>query len=467
MMALLYVLAMLLLFSASIFVHELGHFLAARAFGMVADVFSVGMGKAIWKRKVGSTVYQIGVLPVGGFVALPQMDPNSFLEGTGDRIQGSGSAGAGSRTPNPEPRTLPRVSPWKKIVVSLAGAAGNVAFAFALATVVWFFGKPTSMQERSGVVGFVAADSPAREAGIEAGDEILAVNGRPVDGWPQILERAALSPSRDVALRLRTRAGEVRDVSLRTEKSPFGLWTFTGIAGVEPCSVAQVEAGSPAEEAGLRPGDRLLRYGGREIYSQPHLSQMVADGAGESALVEFRRGGELLSATVGARWDEVRERFRIGVAFNVMDDLDLATLSHPTPWAQVKEHASGIFRFLGALTTRTTAGAAADAVGGPVMILRMLWLMLDASFILAVWFTGLINVNLAIINLLPLPILDGGHVAMNLWEMVARRPAPARLVNALANVFVVLFLALFLLLVYRDSARLLLPTVRAWFGGAP
>ena len=150
-----------------------------------------------------------------------------------------------------------------------------------------------------------------------------------------------------------------------------------------------------------------------------------------------------------------------------MDDLDLATLSHPTPWAQVKEHASGIFRFLDALTTRTTAGAAADAVGGPVMILRMLWLMLDASFILAVWFTGLINVNLAIINLLPLPILDGGHVAMNLWEMVARRPAPPRLVNALAHVFVVLFLALFLLLVYRDSARLLLPTVRAWFGGAP
>ena len=474
---------MLLLFSLSIFVHELGHFLAARAFGMVADVFSIGMGPALWKRKVGATTYKIGWIPFGGYVALPQMDPNSFLEGKKSEDRSPKSEvpdpRAAVRDPKSEDQSsnpsafslqpsvfLPRVSPWKKIVVSVAGAAGNVAFAFALATVVWLVGKPTSMQERNGIVGYVATNSPAREAGIAVGDEIVAVNGQAVVGWPQIMERAALSPTRDVVLRLRTRAGAEREVAVRTEKTSFGLWMLPGLSGMEPCSIAAVEEGSAAEEAGLRPGDRLLSYGGQEIFSQPHLIQLVEAGAGAPAVVEYRRGEEIRSAAVGSRYDEARGRYRMGISFNVMDDLDLDERSHPAPWAQVKEHAGGIFRFLDALTTRSTAGAAAGAVGGPVMILRMLWLMLDASFILAIWFTGLLNVNLAIINLLPLPILDGGHVVMNLWELVARRPAPPRLVNALANVFAVLFVALFLLLVFRDSARLLVPTVQEWFAGA-
>ncbi|HOO21799.1 MAG TPA: site-2 protease family protein, partial [Kiritimatiellia bacterium] len=114
-MFLLPILAIALLFSLSIFVHELGHFLAARALGMAADVFSIGMGPALWKRKFGATVWKIGAIPFGGYVALPQMDPNSFLEGTGtgdrgqgtgDRGQGSGVEGAESRTLNPEPRIL-------------------------------------------------------------------------------------------------------------------------------------------------------------------------------------------------------------------------------------------------------------------------------------------------------------------------------------------------------------------------
>ena len=138
MTSFLYFLAMLLLFSASIFVHELGHFLAARAFGMVADVFSIGMGPALWKRKIGATTYKIGWIFFGGYVALPQMDPNSFLEGTGDEGRGTGDD---HHDPRPStlvpsssaPRALPPVSAWKKIIVSVAGAFGNVVFAFALA----------------------------------------------------------------------------------------------------------------------------------------------------------------------------------------------------------------------------------------------------------------------------------------------------------------------------------------------
>lgn len=476
MMAFLYVLAMLLLFSASIFVHELGHFLAARAFGMVADVFSIGMGKAIWKRKVGGTSYQIGWLPFGGFVALPQMDPNSFLEGTSSEV-GSQRSVVGSdsdlRSPTSDlgpsssaPRSLPRVSPWKKIVVSVAGAAGNVVFAFVLATVVWIAGKPSSLQERNSIVGYVATNSPALALGLAVGDEIVAVDGQPVANWQQILEKTALVPDREIVLRVRAPDGAgAREIPLATEKTGLGVWMLPGIEGMDPCHVASVYPNSGAEAAGLLPGDQLLNFDGQKIYSRAHLSQMVETAAGRAAPLEFRRGGAIRSVSVESTYDEGLNRHLIGIQFNTIADLDFALLSHPTPWAQVKSHATAIFDFLRALATPATSGAAAGAVGGPVLILLMLWLMLKSSFILAVWFTGFLNVNLAIINLLPLPILDGGHVVMNLWEGMTRRPAPPRLVNALANVFAVLFIALFLTLTFRDGVRHLVPPVQRWFAG--
>ena len=475
MMAFLYILAMLLLFSASIFVHELGHFLAARAFGMVADVFSIGLGPALWKRKVGDTTYKIGWILFGGYVALPQMDPNSFLEGQGtgdgkesseDRGRSAGPADPDLRPPTSGLRALPAVSPWEKIVVSVAGAAGNLAFAFALATVVWLVGKPSSLQERNSVVGYVATNSPALALGIAVGDEIVAVDGHPVATWQQIREKTALVPGREVVLRVRAAGGaDAREIPIATEKAGFGVWMLPGIEGMDPCHVASVYPNSGAEAAGLRPGDQLLVFDGQKIYSRAHLSQLVEAAAGRAAPLEFRRGDEIRTVSVESTYDETLKRHLIGIQFNTIGDLDFASLSHPAPWAQVKGHASAIFDFLRALATPATSGAAAGAVGGPVLILLMLWLMLKSSFILAVWFTGFLNVNLAIFNLLPLPILDGGHVVMNLWEGLARRPAPPRLVNALANLFAVLFIALFLALTFRDSVRHLVPPVRRWIAG--
>ena len=469
-MSFLYLLAMFLLFSASIFVHELGHFLAARAFGMVADVFSIGLGPALWKRKVGDTTYKIGWILFGGYVALPQMDPNSFLEGAGGGGRETGNERRGLQSvdldPRPAPRALPRVSPWKKIVVSVAGAFGNVVFALVLATVVWIVGKPSSLQERNSIVGYVAANSPALALGIAVGDEIVAIDGHPVANWQQILEKTALVPGREVVLRVRAAGGTAeREIPIATEKAGLGVWMLPGIEGMDPCHVASVYPNSGAEAAGLLPGDQLLVFDGQKIYSRAHLSQMVEAAAGRAARLEFRRGDEIRAVSVESTYDGTLKRHLIGIQFNTIGDLDFASLSHPTPWTQVQGHAAAIFDFLRALATPSTSGAAAGAVGGPVLILLMLWLMLKSSFILAVWFTGFLNVNLAIINLLPLPVLDGGHVVMNLWEAVTRRPAPPRLVNALANAFAVLFIALFLTLTFRDSVRHIVPPVRRWMAG--
>lgn len=465
-MPFLYILAMLLLFSLSIFVHELGHFLAARALGLAADVFSIGLGPALWQRRIGATTWKIGWIPFGGYVALPQMDPNAFLEGQGSENRGQ-SAGGGDPDLRPptSSRLLPRVAPWRKIIVAVAGAAGNLVFAFLLATVVWLVGKPSSLQEQNGVVGYIATNSPALALGLAVGDEIVAVDGAPVGNWQQILEQTALEAARSVVLRVRSPEGAERELALETEPTPVGVWMLPGIDGMDLCHVASVYPNSGAEAAGLRAGDQLLSFDGQKIYSRAHLSQMVEAAAGRPGILVFRRGEEILSAAVESRYDEGLQRHLIGITFNTIGDMDYTQRTHPTPWAQVKGHATAIFSFLHALATPATSGAAAGAVGGPVLILLMLWLMLKSSFILAVWFTGFLNVNLAILNLLPIPILDGGHVVMNLWEMVFRRPAPPKLVNALANFFAVLFIALFLLLTFRDSVRHLVPSVREWVSG--
>lgn len=443
-MTLLYICTIILLFSASIFVHELGHYLAARALGFVIDTFSVGMGPGIWKRRFGETTWQIGWIPFGGFVALPQLDPNALLE-------------------NSEPakkRNLPRTEPWKKIIVAVAGAAGNIIFAFLLAIIVWWVGKPSSLQEQNSIIGYVATDSPALAQGVVPGDEIVTINQRPVRNWNDIAEGVALAPEGDVAAEVRAADQTVRALALATRKHSLGLRTLDGIEGMDPCLVATVMPDSGAEAARLQAGDQIMQVDGQRVFSRGHLSQLV-EAAGEQPMqLTVLRAGKHIQVPVAAHYNANLERHLIGIQFNTLSDLDFTSRAHPTPWAQMRSHATAIFSFLRALGTPATSGSAAGAVGGPIMILYMLWLMLKASLILGVWFTGFLNVNLAIINLLPLPILDGGHVVMNLWEWSTGRPAPARLVHALVNLFAVLFITLFIVLVFRDSLRFLAPILR-------
>lgn len=451
MIAILLILGILALFSLSIFVHELGHFLAARSFGMIADVFSIGMGKAVWKRKMFGTTVQLGWLPIGGYVALPQMDPNSILES---------KAGEGSDDSTPS-RNLPPVAPWKKIIVAVSGAVGNILFAFFLATIVWVVGKPASLQEQNSIVGYIATNSPALAMGLTIGDEITAINGEPVQNWQDILYSTALEdPTQPVQLQIRSPDGIEKEFSLQTEKTPLGIWMLPGIAGMDPCYVASVLPGSCAEAAGFRIGDQIITYNGQKLYARDQLIQLVNASEGQLHPVEFLREGEMLSTEVASAYNEKVNRYLMGITFDNYAELDFSIRSHPTPWAQIKEHSTAIFRLLDALTTPSTSGAAASAVGGPIMILVMLWIMLKTSWILAIFFTGFLNVNLAIINLLPLPVLDGGHVVMNCWEWVTGKPPSPRLVNALANIFAVILLGLILLLVFRDTVRFVWNPIR-------
>ncbi len=421
----------LILFGATIFVHELGHYLAARLLGLVVDTFSLGFGPAVWKFKRRGTVYKIGLLPLGGYVALPQMDPAPDRAGP-DAV----------RQPPPAP-------PWKKIVVSAAGAAGNLALAAGIAWIVFWAGKPSTPGERSAVIGYAEPASAAYAAGLRTGDEILSVGGAPVSNWQEVLQESARRTT--AAFTLRTPTG-IRSIRVPTEETALGFRAVPGLSAVSLCRVMGVEPGSAADQAGLRPGDLVRAVDFIPVLSIEHLIDLIAARPETETRLTLQRGDRTLELALIPRLDAALGRARIGIRFDPTA-VDYDRLVHIPPHLQLRQHAGMILRVLRSLLSRD-ARRTAEGLGGPPMILYMIQDTVRKGLRTALWFLCFLNVNLAILNLLPIPVLDGGHILFSLVELAAGRPLPARLNARIHQVFFALFMAAILWLSARDLIRL-------------
>ena len=440
-------------FGITILVHEFGHYLAARLLGFTVETFSIGFGPSLWKIKRKGIVYKIGAIPFGGYVSVPQLDPAAM-----SRIQTAGKTEAGTNGPangTAAPPSLPIMPPWKKIVVSLAGAAGNILLAILLAWIVYGVGIPATPAERSAAVGYVAEESEAYEQGLRMGDTILSVNDRPVENWQEVRMETALT--RTAELVAHSPEGERKTIVVETEKGAMGEQRVPGVSGRDTCMALRTVPGSPAKQAGIKPGDVIVAFAGQEVLSMAHMIALVEEYRDRQTTVTVRRPNgdeiDLKTFEITPRYDEEEERTLIGIQFN-MHAVDHDTIIRPTPREQLAHHASAIFRVLRALTTRGEARAAQGAVGGPVAVILSYWYIVRASVMLAVWFTGFLNVNLAIINLLPIPVLDGGHIVFSLWELITRRPVKTWVVEVLVNICMALLLMLLVFLSIRDVDRM-------------
>lgn len=435
----------ILLFGATIFVHELGHFIAARLLGMTAEVFSIGFGPAIWKKKVGDVTYQVACIPVGGYVALPQMDPAlgpSKKEPSQESARENGAAAGRA--------DFPKAPPWKKILVSVAGSAGNVVFAVLLAWVVYFAGKPSTPAERCAVIGFVEPDSPAYAEGVRIGDEIIAVNGRLVSNWSEVLQANSMFDRVELTLR---RNEETVTVCLPTVRNVIGIRTVEGLNEVSICKVESVDPGSSAEAAGIAGGDIVKGLDGIDVLSVKHLIALISVRPDMEVEIMLDRGGRPVRSFVTPRMRSELGRAVIGIRFDPMA-FDYDRKVHIRPGVQLRSHATAILRVVRSLVTPREAKATSEGLGGPFIIIFMFVEMVQRSLVMALWFTCFLNVNLAILNLLPIPILDGGHIAFSLWELVFRRPLHPKVVLWLSNVFACLLILAFVALSGRDLCRI-------------
>ncbi|MEI8140124.1 MAG: RIP metalloprotease RseP [bacterium] len=434
-----------ILFGMTIFVHELGHFLAARYFGFKVDVFSIGFGPAIWQRTYNGVAYKICIIPLGGYVALPQLDPTGMSLIQGETDSSTKTSDVPESTPTEPARNLPAIAPWKRIIVSIAGAAGNMVFAIFLAWVVYVVGKPASVAEETSIVGYVATSSAAYTNGLRCGDEILAVNGQPVKNWVEFLMTSSRHTLATVTVQ---RVSEQLTLTLPGAES-IGQIDSKGL-----CMVFNIAPGMSAEKAGFQRGDLLSEFDGQKIYSPGHLVSIMQNYKGKSVPMVYYRDGKRLTTLVTPDYDPATERIRIGIEFNPKQvDVDFNKIVHPSPWTQIHFHSTAIFQTLHALTVPGQASNTAKQIGGPLAILIAYYYVVKLSLMIAVFFTSFLNVNLAIINLLPIPVLDGGHIVFSLWEMIFRRPLHSKIIVGLTNLFAILLIVLFVFLTGRDTYR--------------
>jgi regulator of sigma E protease len=430
-------LEVILLFNLLILVHELGHFLAARWRGLIVEKFAIWFGKPIWSRRINGVEYRLGSIPAGGYVAIPQLAPMEALEG---RVETDRSQ-------------LPAVRPLDKIIVAAAGPAFSLGLALLMAVIVWFVGKPESESD-STVVGYVKPGGPAETAGLRVGDRILAVDGQPVHrfmgGTDGVKWRVIRSEGDRIAFRI-DRQGEILTINSGWTKPITSSWRRPALREVQigpriVPGIGFVMRGSVADKAGLQPNDLIVAANGTPIFNLDEMVPVLKENAGKSIALTVNRNGQMLPVSLavpGATTENAP--MDLGI------DWGRVVLSHPTPWSQVKDAATSIFRMVGALLSPKSDVKAAH-FSGPVGIMRLYYQVFETSYgwQLALSLSVLINVNLAILNLLPFPVLDGGHIVLAIIEGIRRKPINVRVLEAVQTACAVLLIGFMLYVTFFD-----------------
>ncbi len=424
--------AVILLFGAAIFVHEWGHYWVALKRGLKVEEFAIGFGPKLFAWKRGEVLWTIRAFPAGGFVKLPQMITSEALEG---------SSGGEALAP---------ISPLSKILVAFAGPFMNVVFAFAIAGLLYFVGLPVLVNPS--FIGHVEADSAEGKLGIREGDQIVAIDSKPVDSWQQINMEVIFATTNVFAVSIaRDGVTNIHQLTARTREGSGGL-KWLDLPPREAPVVGSVEPGKPAEAAGLKEGDRFVSFGGVPVYSQERLIELVNKSDGKESEVVVLRDDQELAFKVTPFYDAENKRGRIGIGFSA--GTYRLQKPGPSPVKQVLDVLDQMKRTLSALFNSKKSGVGAKDLSGPVGILQGLAYQVIIDYRLALSFMVLLNINLAILNLLPVPVLDGGHITMAIYEAIFRRPVSLRFQEYATGFFAILLIGFMLYVtVFGDIAR--------------
>jgi len=443
-------LEVLLLFNLLIVVHELGHFLAARWRGLYIEKFGVWFGKPLWKKTINGVQYSLGSLPFGGFVALPQLAPMDIIEGKADLDRAR----------------LPKISALDKIIVAVAGPLFSLLLALCFAIIVWAVGHPVSEADSTTVIGYVTPDSPAQKVGLQPGDRILSIDGKPVRRFMGMNDSVSWdvvrSEGKKIAVKFQ-RDGKVQTVWVEPYKAETPGWRRKSVRQLlvypaETPIIAKVEANTPAAAAGLRSGDIIHGFNQTPIYHPIALLEYISKHPNEELVLQVERGGSRLDVPVKPTLLPTAGEMkpRIGIQW---DSTGLVSIQHPNPIEQVYNSVTSTLKTIGAVAS-PKSDVKLQHLSGPVGIWNIYLRLFEAEggWKLALWFSVILNVNLAILNMLPIPVLDGGHIVLALIESVRRRPVNMRVLEVVQTSCAVVIIGYMLYITFFDVQDL--PFVR-------
>lgn len=436
----------ILLFNLMIVVHELGHFVAARWRGLKVEKFAIWFGKPLWSKTINGVEYRLGSIPAGGFVAIPQLAPMDAIEGESKEVA----------------EELPPCTPLDKIIVALAGPAASMGLAICFACIVFIVGRPVSEAETTNVIGYVMEGGPAAKAGLQPGDRILSVNGHRVtriSGMGRMSDTVAWNVATSDAPIIPIsfeRHGKTHTVEVEPYVEPSSGWRRKNLRQIQVAPamipmIAKVFPHSPAEEAGLKSGDLVVAVDGVKLYSPIPLAEKLSVSHGAAVTLAIRRGGRHGSdfmTTIIPRIPDGEKQPRIGIQW---DQRGLVTLVHPKPLSQIKSSMLTMWETISALTAPRSE-ISVQQLSGPVGIMRIYYLLFQSpmGWQLALWFSVVLNVNLAVMNLLPLPVLDGGHILLSLIEWFLGHPIHQKALEIIQSAFAMLLIGTMLYISFFD-----------------
>jgi len=431
-----------------IFIHELGHFIAAKKRGLIADRFSVGFGPRLFGFKWKGTDFRISAIPLGGYVSLPQLVDMGRLEG------GEGK----------EAEALPKISYADKMIVSVMGAVFNLIFAFILSLVLWGVGREIV---KSTEIGFVVPEvvnserervpGPALEAGLKVGDTIVSIDGQSVRSWMQFQNALMTGTGRAEDGRAKTEVGLLRDgkpllVTVYPETVTSEAVRHIGIYPTSDENAAPIivalEDDMPAKTAGLMREDRILKLDNEPVVSGGFLRSYLASHGNREIEVTVERNGRELVIPVKPIVKPGETSPRFGFAYDYPFKTERV---YYNPIEQMGIFVKTMKQTLVALV-HTGSDVKVKNMSGPVGIVHGLTRM-AAIFEDLLWFLALINVNLAIFNLLPIPVLDGGHMLFATISKIAGRPLPIPVMEKVQGAFMVLLLGMVIYITFFDVGR--------------
>ncbi len=530
---------MIAFFGGSIFIHELGHFLMAKKRGLQVPKFSIGFGPKLFSWKRGGTEYCISLLPLGGYVALPEMGETPILEGKYSN-------------------NLKKLSFLDKFLVAVMGAVFNLLFAFVLACILWICGLRVPEEDYTTTIGYILKEhegkpTPAIQAGLRQGDKILSIDDITVKNFSDIEKTIILGKGRNTNNQpqskiVYTRNGEIYTthlnlIMLKTNPLTGDEIRFSGILyPKQKLYIENFEPNSPAEKNGLKIGDQILKLNGQELFSFMDLREYLQKNDPKQVTITVLRGDKTFDiicetqnvanyrswlhygtkeqfidfyqqqSTIkilevhGQHFNAIPSKGKViscnGTNINHLEHLHLLLsqctdrtlmleiehnknkqlivvphkkvslefhpeervtrlgilfgqryiLKHENPFIQFKQAIQSTVETLSCLINKNSDIKMQHLMGAPG-IMRLLHRFSTDDFRRLLWFIVLLNINLAILNLLPIPVLDGGHILFAFIEKIFRKPIPFFWINIIQNIFVILFLGLMLYVTFFDIRR--------------
>jgi len=427
---------LLVLIGVMILIHELGHYWAARFFDVKVDIFSFGFGPRLFGIRRGETDFRFSAILFGGYVKMAGENP-------------------GDPAAN-DPRSFLAKPRWQRLIIAFAGPAMNVVLAVGLLTGLFMvrFQKPSGV-DGPAVIGHVLPNTPAAQAGIRAGDRVLEFDGIKNPVWQDVVMKELASAKKTVAITVERRGQRIQTSITPVLDERLGM----GVAGwVEEAEIqiGAVTSGMPAEKAGLKPGDVLLSVDGTPIRSRFKLQEIIRASGGKPVTLETVRNKQRRSVVVHPQKTliEGKELWMIGV--EPAQRFVEVRLSFPEALkhsvSQNLKTAALIYRFLVGLVERRMS---ARSLEGPIRIAQISGEAARQGLSTFIALMSMVSLNLAIFNLLPIPILDGGVILLLLIEMLLRRDLSLPVKEAVFKLGFVFLMAVVVFVLYNDLSKIL------------